>query len=188
MKVREISKSRDKKVSYNYNSVGYSIGITIEPTTEEESLEELNAFANELLNKLSLGEELRLGAFIEGMKIIETEDFKKAAWPSEYNKALPVVGTTEKTLSKHGEITPKDNTEVKEEVLMDLEEVTVMAQTDKSLLVVKKGYQKWVAFSLIINGNPGVENGTFMDGIDLKDKAEKWFHDKTWEKFKVVKK
>lgn len=74
--------------------------------------------------------------------------------------------------------------EVQESVLMDLIQVTPMAKTEKALMVVKKGYQKWIAFSLMDIQN--WQLGVILD-IKLTDKAEKWFHEKSWEPFKPQK-
>ena len=90
-------------------------------------------------------------------------------------KPLPVVGSTE-------------NTEVHEEVLMDLTEVTVIAITEKAMLVTKKGYQKWLPISTIYDAAVGVSEGDFLKDIKLTTSGEKWIPDKSWEPFKVVKK
>lgn len=82
-----------------------------------------------------------------------------------------------------------ETTEVVEEVLMDLTEVTVMAMTEKAILVTKKGYQKWLPLSTIEEfGSEDVNEGDFLEEIKLNVKASKWLPNKSWEPFKVVKK
>ena len=82
----------------------------------------------------------------------------------------------------------KEKLEITEEVLMDLKEVTVIAQTELSLLVTKKGYQKWVAFSLMANGNPKVPDGSYLEDITIREDKRAWFNEKkSWDKL-VVKK
>ena len=85
----------------------------------------------------------------------------------------------------------EDNAETKEEVEMDFTQVSVNAQTDKALLVVKKGYQQWLAKSLIIGGGSGYDNGNIYDIKILEispksGKPTKWVF-KKWEIFKAVK-
>ena len=94
--------------------------------------------------------------------------------------------------------------ENKEEVIMDLTEVTIMVITDKAILAVKKGYQKWIPKSLIGSIAVGdgeeyieielINEGDFLSNILLRDKneAEKnspedWFPKKSWEKYEVKK-
>lgn len=82
-----------------------------------------------------------------------------------------------------------------EAIIMDLTEVTIMVITDKAILAVKKGYQKWVPKSLIEDNDIlTFEEGMFMEDIALRDKneAEKnapkdWFPKKPWEKYEVKK-
>ncbi|GAH49730.1 unnamed protein product, partial [marine sediment metagenome] len=69
-------------------------------------------------------------------------------------KKEPVV--IEKTIIKGGTTVPKKDSE---EVDMDFRGVTVMNQTELALLVVKKGYQQWLAMSLIQGGGTGYDNG-----------------------------
>lgn len=81
----------------------------------------------------------------------------------------------------------KETLEVEEEVLMDLTEVTVMVITEKAVLFTKKGYQKWVPLSTIEDGVP-LEEGGYLEDIELTDNGAKWIPDKSWDKLKVVKK
>lgn len=81
--------------------------------------------------------------------------------------------------------------ESKEEVDMDFSKVTVMNQTEKALLVVKKGYQQWLAKSLIKGGGEGYDNGNVYDITILEispksNKPTKWVY-KKWEPFEVFK-
>ena len=81
--------------------------------------------------------------------------------------------------------------EVKEEVEQDFTQVLVTAQSDKALLVVKKGFQQWLAKSLIVGEGNGYDDGNIYD-IEIKEispksgKPTKWVF-KKWEVFKVVK-
>ena len=79
--------------------------------------------------------------------------------------------------------------EKQEDVFMDLTEVTIVAQTEKALLASKKGYQKWVAFSLITNSdisNSESYMGRYFEELNIRADKEKWFHTKkSWVKFQV---
>ena len=81
----------------------------------------------------------------------------------------------------------KESLEINEEVLMDLTEVTVMVITEKAVLFTKKGYQKWVPLSTIEDGVP-LEEGGYLEDIELTPQGEKWIPDKAWEKLVVAKK
>ena len=81
----------------------------------------------------------------------------------------------------------EDNVTVTEQMLMDLTEVTVIAQSGKAFLVLKKGYQKWIPYSQLYDVEQKFENGQFLQNLPLNEKAEKWMHNKPWEKFKAVK-
>lgn len=81
-----------------------------------------------------------------------------------------------------------------EEVIMDLKEVTIIAQTEKAMLVTKKGLQKWIPISLLAGGDPELENGTYCEELFLREKKEgeksapeDWFPKKPWDKL-VIKK
>ena len=79
----------------------------------------------------------------------------------------------------------------KEELDMDFKEVTVFNQTEKALLVVKKGYQQWLARQFIKDPlSQGYQDGN-MYNIELKEKSDAgkpigWIT-KKWEKFEVFK-
>ena len=81
----------------------------------------------------------------------------------------------------------EDNVTVTETMLMDLTEVTVIAQSGKAFLVLKKGYQKWIPYSQLYDVEQRFEDGQFLQNIMLNEKAEKWMHNKPWDKFKAVK-
>ena len=78
-----------------------------------------------------------------------------------------------------------------EEVEQDFSGVLVMRQTEKGLLVVKKGMQQWLAKSFIKGGGDGYDNGNTYD-VELVEKSPKsgkpvtWLL-KKWVKFEVVK-
>ena len=61
------------------------------------------------------------------------------------------------------------NTTVKEEVEQDFSKVTVMNQTDKALLVVKNGYQQWLAKQFIKNANIDYTFVLFIAGHGVHD-------------------
>ena len=81
----------------------------------------------------------------------------------------------------------EDDTTVTEQVLMDLTEVTVIAQSGKAFLVLKKGYQKWIPYSQLYDVEERFEDGQFLQNVPLNEKAEKWMHNKPWDKYKAVK-
>lgn len=81
---------------------------------------------------------------------------------------------------------------VKEELDMDFKEVLVFNQTEKALLVVKKGHQQWLARQFIKDPlELGYQNGNTYD-LELKEKSPTsdkplgWVT-KKWEKFEVFK-
>ena len=76
---------------------------------------------------------------------------------------------------------------VTEQMLMDLTEVTVIAQSGKAFLVLKKGYQKWIPYSQLYDVEQRFEDGQFLQNVPLNEKAEKWMHNKPWDKYKAVK-
>ena len=76
---------------------------------------------------------------------------------------------------------------VTEQMLMDLTEVTVIAQSGKAFLVLKKGYQKWIPYSQLYDVEERFEDGQFLQNVPLNEKAEKWMHNKPWDKYKAVK-
>ena len=81
---------------------------------------------------------------------------------------------------------------VQETIEQDFSKVTIMGQSPLALLVVKKGYQQWLAKSLIKDKlELGYQNGNMYD-IEILEtspksgKSTKWVFGK-WETFKVVK-
>ena len=68
---------------------------------------------------------------------------------------------------------------IQEEVIQDFTGVTIMQETPKAYLVVKNGFQMWVAKS---NLQEEYELGTLQDLL-LTEKAEKWLPKKSWDKF-----
>lgn len=79
---------------------------------------------------------------------------------------------------------PKETVEVSEEIIMD---ITIMAMTEKAVLAVKGGYQKWVPLSCIDNmqNEIGYELGSQYDLMLLPKKE--WISKKAWDKFKPIK-
>lgn len=113
--------------------------------------------------------------------------------PVEYQPKLTEAETASlRQLEQEFEDDEDDSLKVSkatEEIFMDLTEVTIVAQTEKALLASKKGYQKWVAFSLITNSdisNSESYLGRYFDELNIKADKEKWFHNKkSWAKFQV---
>ena len=76
-----------------------------------------------------------------------------------------------------------DGLEEREEITMDLKQVTPMLETEKALLVVKNGLQAWLMKSGVNNHKDEIVFGSIMD-IDYK----KWHTDQLkWEKYEVKK-
>ena len=88
----------------------------------------------------------------------------------------------------------KETLEIAEEVIMDLNDVQVIVQTEKALLVTKKGFQKWIPKSFI--EEPKIVADSFYGNIIIrtekkgeeKNAPDDWFHKKKWDKLQVVKK
>ena len=76
---------------------------------------------------------------------------------------------------------------MEEDLLQDLTNIVVMAQTPKAILAVKNGYKKWVALSHMLPRDKGFVLGTLYENIELH-KDSKWILNKAWEKFKPTKK
>jgi len=177
MKVKEITIGRGRKYSNNYQSVDYHVGITVEG---EEDPEKLINYANTNLMVVESHEEIRCKLVIEEIKAEQIADFKKT-----YNNVT-------KKIAKDNQF-PKETLEVKKPpfataMIMDLTEVTVIATTEKAILVTKRGYQKWLPFSVIEGGNSGINEGDFLTDIVLTEKGSKWIPDKVWDKLEVRKK
>lgn len=191
MKIKEISKSRGKKVSMNYKSKDYHIGITVE-TEEDDELDDVNHKVNDILNELSISEEIRINVFIEAEKSVhETSELKGTR---KANLGTKVIETDSNALPEKN-FTAEPNNTIEEEVIMDLTEVSVVAVTDKSILVTKKGYQKWVAYSMIEGYTEEMEfeRQDYLEDIVLAEKhpvsgkSTKWFHKKPWVKLQIKK-
>ena len=135
-----------------------------------EKLDKMDEKLDEILMELRLKKPVLKKPYTSELTKKEEQSLRKLEqeWEDDEDDALKV--------SKETEV-----------ILMDLTKVTVIAQSGKALLVLKEGYQKWVPFSQMLDGNPEVEDGHFFQNIPLTDKAEKWMHDKPWDKFKVVK-
>ena len=106
----------------------------------------------------------------------------------ELKGKTPLLNSKPPVVSEHvSGVNLEDNVTVTEQMLMDLTEVTVIAQTGKAFLVLKKGYQKWIPYSQLYDVEERFEDGQFLQNLPLNEKAEKWMHNKPWEKFKAVK-
>lgn len=74
---------------------------------------------------------------------------------------------------------------VKEEISMDLVGVLIMKETEKAFLIVKHGFQAWIAKSHLEDPS-GYDLGNTYD-LTVKDKS-KWVLNKLeWKPFDVVK-
>ena len=78
---------------------------------------------------------------------------------------------------------------VEETVLMSPNEVTMLVKTGLSMLVTKKGFQKWIPFSLMPEIDKDSYNpGEYIEIITIKDDKAKWFNEiKSWDKLEVRK-
>lgn len=172
MKLKEISKTRSKKLAKNYNSIGYSVSITAD-FEEGDVLNTTDETLNELLLSLSILEEKRLKLFIENQAKVQDNELTEALKP------LP-----EKSVEPNK---PEVN-----EAVFDFTDVEIIAETEKSFLVKKEEYQTWVALSNIKSVVLGeaelphtlVTVGNKLSNIILTDKADKWLPKKAWDPFK----
>lgn len=87
-----------------------------------------------------------------------------------------------------------------EVVLMDLKNVTIMASTEKALLVTKEGLQKWIPKStilgvffrdwkegkILLTDLTGLEDGDYLNEVELTEKGA-WIAKKGWDKLEVRK-
>ena len=125
-------------------------------------------------------------AFQPKLTAAETASLRKLAQEFEDDEDDQLKVSREITLP---ELLAKAAVDKQEDVFMDLTEVTIVAQTEKALLASKKGYQKWVAFSLITNSdisNSESYLGRYFEELNIKADKEKWFHTKkSWVKFQV---
>ena len=184
MKIKEISIGRGRKYSQNYQSVDYHVGITIEGTTVKDTVEDMMKKAIVELGALEIGEQERCRDVIGIIGLEEDREFKETV-----NKvAKKVVNKVTKMLPEPQ--FNKEKLEIAEEVLMDLTEVTVIFKTDKSVLVTKKGFQKWVAFSLMDGKTKDdFEFSDYVEDIPIREDKSVWFNEKkSWDKLEVAKK
>ena len=118
---------------------------------------------------------------LKGYKLVEQGSI------SNYAKAIvEVLKVEDKDLQVDTKV--YDGLEVREEVLMNLKEVTIMVVTEKAIMVVKRGYQKWIPKSQIKDSDAMTfVEGVLVEDIPLTDKAEKWIPNESWEKYEVKK-
>ena len=111
------------------------------------------------------------------------------------DRHIETTQTDSKPLPIIAEVDPLKETE---EVIMDLSEVTIIVQTEKSLLVSKKGYQKCVARSIItsvtfvddetFDTTDWFTDGDYLAKIVIKEDKRKWFNEKkSWDKLRIMK-
>ena len=167
--------------------------------SEETNFDVLNGKLDLLIDsttQLNLNQIKMFELLSERSKEVLKEDWStKEHMEKDLKNAKKLILTPDTEFAKVSEhvsgVNLEDNAETKEEVEMDFTQVSVNAQTDKALLVVKKGYQQWLAKSLIIGGGSGYDNGNIYDIKILEispksGKSTKWVF-KKWEIFKAVK-
>ena len=117
---------------------------------------------------------------------LKGEAFRKKEIESEHVSGIDLKKTVRNISGVSIEEQAKSS--LQESVLMDLAEVTIIAETPKAILVLKKGYQKWVPISAV-TGIHWMEKNTsrYFEKINLTPEGEKWIHEKPWVPFKVVK-
>jgi len=191
IKVKEITINRGRKFAWKYgNGVGYGIGTTVEGTTAKDTLEDMRKVAIKTLNELETGEQTRCKDVMDIAELKEGMEFKEAlenaTTEPAVRKATP--GFRNSTPAEEQQF-KEEKLEITEEVLMDPNEVTVMAKTDLSMLVSKKGFQKWIPFSLMPDiSKDDYNRGEYIEEITIKEDKRKWFNDvKPWEPLKLMK-
>jgi len=146
---------------------------------EEKLLEGIATLSNTMLKLLAFFEAKVPDLEYRG----ETEDGAK----DELDSSTP-VGFTLKVKGAPDKSDSKPQTRVEEEFLQDLTNVMIVAESPKAMLVVKNGYQKWVAFSLIHAPKTYDLGGTYDIILrkkkgDEKSDPDNWYHTKPWEKY-----
>lgn len=192
IKVKEISIGRGRKYTWDYQSVDYHIGITVEGTTAKDTVEDMLKKAIEELTPIEASEQDRCRFVYEGSTLLEEVEYKDKVEKSVEQTNVSPEGNSGNTDSKPLPVvaevisTPTTTTE---EVFMDPNDVTIIMKTPKSLLVTKKGYQKWIAFSLMADITEGsYEIGEYIEVLTIKEDKAKWFNElKSWDKLEVRK-
>ena len=189
IKVKEITIGRSRKWSWDFgNTVGYTISVTVEGTTAKDTVEEMRRNAmNELLILLDTEQE-RCRNVYDIAHIQEDINFKEALDNAAKSTTAEVGKKIEQFKKETLEVT-EEKTITTEAVLMDPNEVTIMAKTDLSLLVTKKGFQKWIPFSLMPDiSKDDYNKGEYIEKIVIKEDKRIWFNEKkSWDKLEVRK-
>lgn len=143
----------------------------------------INVKLEKLLNQKIVSESKEI---VKGLKA-EEDGEKEGIRPTE------LVGVNGVGADLHTDSKPS-------EILMDLKDVTIIAQTEKALLVSKKGLQKWVPKSTILgvffqefsDGKTLLTDlkvlsiGNYLNEIELENSGQ-WIDTKPWEKLELRK-
>lgn len=195
IKIKEISIGGGGKISRNFQSVPYPCKVTVTGEDGDKPSEMIKKASNLLTEVIKVARELAEKELERLVREKEESEMAKFVTADNYinkktavDKALPVVREVNPT-KKSAVKEMIETSTLEESVIMDPNEVTVMANTPKSLLVSKKGYQKWIAFSLMEGIYEGdYERGDYIEKITIKADKAKWFNEvKSWEKLKVIK-
>ena len=200
IKVKEITVGRGRKWAWDYgNSVDYYVSITIEGTTAKDTVEDMIKTAISEIVPMESSEQDRCRNIYDiaevqaGMEFKETLDKvveKTAKEPAVRRSSPGFKSYKEDPQFKEEKIeVSEEKTIITEAVLMDPNEVTIMAKTDLSLLVTKKGFQKWIPFSLMPDiSKDDYNKGEYIEKIVIKEDKRKWFNEvKGWDKLEVRK-
>ena len=182
IKVKEITIGRGRKWAWNFgNSVGFNVSITIEGTTVKDTIEDMIKRALSELIPMQEKEQERCRDVYDIAELQEGMEFKESL---EKAKETTASGHPVEKL-----VVVEEKTIVTEAVIMTPEGVTVIMKTPKSLLVTKKGFQKWIAFSLMEDiTEESYEIGEFIEVLTIKEDKRVWFNEvKGWDKLEVRK-
>lgn len=193
IKVKEITIGGGGKISREYQSQEYPVSVTV-------IVEEGDKPSKAIEKAIKLLIVARLKAYevaeeeLERLILLKRES-EMAEIHSAYKETVkatkkePPVRKAEPQFKEEKLIVTEEKTITTEEVLMDPNEVTIMAKTDLSLLVTKKGYQKWIPFSLMPDiSKDDYNKGEYIEKIVIKEDKRKWFNEvKGWDKLEVRK-
>ena len=183
IKVKEITIGGGGKISRGFQSVPYPCKVTV---TGEDGDKPSKMIKKAIKLLAVVVDTARENAEKElELLVRRKEESEKASIVrndiNKPSKALPKRANEEQF--------KKETVEVTEAIIMSPNEVTVRAGTPKSLLVTKKGYQKWIAFSLMEGISEGdYKIGEYIEEITIIAEREKWFNEvKGWDKLEVRK-
>lgn len=206
IKVKEISISRGRKWAWNYgNAVGYNVSITIEGTTVKDTVEDMVKTAILEIVPMESAEQSRCKDIVDIVQLQEGIEFKEGVEKVETsvrqdprsstgqgipgNAPQPDSKTTASGHPVEKIVVTEEKTIITEAVLMTPDEVTMLVKTDLAMLVTKKGFQKWIPFSMMPDiSKDDYEAGEYIEKITIKEDKSKWFNEiKGWDKLEVRK-